>query len=75
MKTDSDYSKEDEALARELPSHCEQGSSYGISHIQRHLRVGYNRANYVLESALAQAVVVKDSERDWLFCLPKTKSQ
>jgi hypothetical protein len=66
-----DYSKEDNALALELPLHCEAGKTYGITHIQRKLRVGYNRGSYILESALEQKVVERDQEKEWLFCLPK----
>jgi len=68
----SHYSKEDHALALELPLHCEAGKSYGIAHIQRNLRVSYNRGSRILESALKQKVVVRDQAKEWLFCLPKT---
>mgnify|MGYP000106125450 CR=1 FL=1 len=67
------YSEEDKVLARKLPMHCEAGKSNGITHIQRKLRVGYNRGSYILDSALDQKVVERDKEKDWLFCLPKIK--
>jgi len=72
MKTAADYSIEDKVLARSLPSHYEHGESYGVVHIQRKLKLGYNRASYVLELALEQGCVVKDQEKDWLFRLPKS---
>lgn len=70
MSTLTEFTEQDINIAKQLPSCCEAGKSYGVSHIQRSLRVGYNRACGILELALAEGYVERDSQKEWLFKLP-----
>lgn len=40
--------------------------SFGISRIQRMMRIGYNRSAHLVDRAIESGVLVRDSKREWL---------
>ena len=49
------------------------GKSFGVSRIQRYLKIGYNRAAHLVDAAIQRGVLVRDAECDWLVKLPKSE--
>ncbi|MDA0146456.1 hypothetical protein OCT63_19705 [Vibrio sp. RW] len=46
-----------------------QDQSFGVSRIQRHIGLGYNQAQRLVDSGIEQGVLVKDEHSDWLVRL------
>lgn len=48
---------------------------FGITRIQRVLRIGYNRAAHLVDAAIEKGILTRDSEREWLVKLTKEDNQ
>ncbi len=46
-----------------------QSQSFGVSRVQRYLRIGYNRASSLVNTALERGILVRDEEVEWLVRL------
>lgn len=40
--------------------------SFGISRIQRMMRIGYNRSAHLVDRAIEKGILVRDPAREWL---------
>jgi DNA segregation ATPase FtsK/SpoIIIE-like protein len=54
----------------QLKIHAEfKDNSFGITRIQRYLKIGYNRACQLVDAAIEQGVLVRDSDKEYLVKL------
>lgn len=49
--------------------------SFGISRVQRVMRIGYNRAAHLIEAAIEKGILTRDAENEWLVKLTKENQQ
>lgn len=46
-----------------------QGESFGVSRVQRYMRIGYSRASQLVEAAVDKGILVRDINSEWLVKL------
>ena len=58
-QTLEEYQRADMAALKAFASDENFKGNFGISRIQRYLRIGYNRASYLAEAAVKEGVLVR----------------
>jgi DNA segregation ATPase FtsK/SpoIIIE-like protein len=56
-----DYERHDMSCLKELKSHKDFKNGFSISRLQRHLKIGYNRASRLVDAGLTGGVLVRCS--------------
>ena len=74
VKSMDTITEQDKDILNELPNFCVAGKAYGPTHVQRHMRIGYIRACHIIDRGVETGALVKDPEKDWLFCLPTAQN-
>lgn len=49
--------------------------TFGVSRIQRVMRIGYNRAAHLVEVAIEKGILIRDTESEWLVKLARERQQ
>ncbi|EGQ9107533.1 hypothetical protein GA047_13470 [Vibrio cholerae] len=52
-----------------------KGLTFGISRIQRVMKIGYNRAAILVEAAIEKGILVRDKDREWMVKLSEEKNE
>lgn len=52
-----------------------KGATFGISAIQRAMKIGYNRAAQLVEAAIEKGILTRDTDSNWLVKLTKEDQQ
>lgn len=56
-----EYERHDMSCLKALKTHNDFKDGFGIARLQRHLKIGYNRASRLIEAGLADGVLIRCS--------------
>ena len=62
----AEMNSQDDEYLEHLKDSTLMQDSFGISRLQRMMRIGYNRSANLVDRAIESGILIRDSKREWL---------